>query len=185
MVTRPFELVDLRERRDEPKRAYREGSLCSSHTVVGLLGAITEYQSAVRQFVGDSEHRATDPFVLGREEANEWQEQHRGVERVAAIIMLGKDAPLVHPALAHVGVDFICGCRPPLGSLRIPSQFRQPGAAIRRHPAHHLGRGEVLGLAAHLPYAMIWLPPVGQGGFYLGGDRRPGLVREVIAQPGV
>src|SRR6266498_4157760 len=183
-VARPLELADLHERRDEPKRAYREGSLCSPHTVVGLLGAITQYQSAVCQFVGDREHRATDPLVLGREEANKWQEQHRGVERVA-VVMLGKDAPLVDPALAHVGVDFLRGCRPSAGSLPIGSQCRQTSAAIRRHPAHHLGRGEVLGLAAHLPDAMIRLPPVGQGGLYLGGNRCPGLVREAIAQPSV
>ena len=50
---------------------------------------------------------------------------------------------------------------------------RQVGAAGGRDPAHHLGRREVLGVAADLPDALVGLLPVLQGVVDEGGEPFP------------
>jgi hypothetical protein len=49
----------------------------------------------------------------------------------------------------------------------------QGDRAVQRHPAHQLGIGEVAGLAADFPDALVLLPPPagGGGGQELLGDR--------------
>ncbi len=61
----------------------------------------------------------------------------------------------------------------------------QPRAAVGRDPAHHLGRGEVLRLAADLPDAPVRLVPAFQRPLHLLACHLPGPVVEPVARFGV
>ncbi len=61
----------------------------------------------------------------------------------------------------------------------------QPRAAVGGDPAHHLGRGEVLRLAADLPDAPVRLAPAFQRPLHLLARHLPGPVVEPVARLGV
>ena len=75
---------------------------------------------------------------------------------------------------------------PPLhGQVPVLAQLGEPGAAVERDPAHELRRGEVLGVAAHLPDAAVGLAPVGDRGVDLLLEERPHALRQRVARLGV
>ena len=125
-LPRPVELADLAQRRDEPERADRERALLPLKPVVGLLGAVAKHHSVDRQLVGDREHRGSHARVLGRKEANERDQQHRGVQRLRPVV-LDEDAALVDPVLADVGLDLI-GDRLPAAGEVARRRASRPGA---------------------------------------------------------
>ena len=99
-----------------------------------------------------------DPLVVGGKEADERDQQRRGVELVG-VVVLAEDAALADPVGEDVGLDPV-GLRAPLGgALPFAARLRQARAAIERDPAHQLGRDVVLRLVAGLPDALIGLLP--------------------------
>ena len=71
------------------------------------------------------------------------------------------------------------------GVLELAADLREPRAAVRRHPAHQLRRGEVLRLAADLPDAAIRLSPLLERPLDLLLDDRPDPVLQEVARLGV
>ena len=96
--------------------------------------------------------------------------------------MLGEDAALVEAMVDDVGLDLVGGRLPAPCELVLLAQPGQPGAAIGRHPAHHLRRREVLGLAPDLPDPAIGLPPVAQRGLDLAAEDGPQPIVEPVAR---
>ena len=69
--------------------------------------------------------------------------------------MLAEHAALVERVRADVGVDLVGGLAPRSGQVLVLAQRSQPRAPVGRHPAHHLRGGEVLGLTANFPDALV------------------------------
>jgi len=136
-VRRPLALADLGECRDEPERADREGALDAVETVVGLLDPVAEDQPHVGQIIGDREHGLDDAFIVGGEEADERDQQRRGIELIGAVV-LAEDPVGAHPLGEDVRLDPIRLGAPALHQLALAARLRQAGAAVERHPAHQL-----------------------------------------------
>ena len=84
-----------------------------------------------------------------------------------------------------VGLDLLGDRTPLLGVGLLALQFGEFGAAIQRHPAHDLARGEVLRLAAHLPDAAVGFAPVLDGLLDLLLEHRPQHLGDLLARLGV
>ena len=84
-------LADLRERRDQPEGADQEGALLAAEAVVGLLDLVAEDEAVLGQVVGDRLDRGAHALVVGGEEAQQRDQQGRGVERVG-LVVLAEDA---------------------------------------------------------------------------------------------
>ena len=75
--------------------------------------------------------------------------------------MLDEHPTRVHPVLQDVRLDLVGGGLPLLGEVGVVVDPRQPCPPVARHPAHHLGGDEVLGLAPDLPDPAVGLAPMG------------------------
>ena len=67
----------------------------------------------------------------------------------------------------------------------VGAQGRQLGAAVRGHPAEHLGAGEVASGPPHLPDALIGFVPMGQRRIDLALEHGPPPVVETLTGSGV
>src|SRR3954447_15966852 len=177
---RPAELPDLDEGGDEPERADREAPLLARQTVVGLLGLVPEDEAIDRQLVGDREDRGADPRVVRGKEADERDEEVRRVER-RRVVVLREDTTLVDAVGEDVGLDLVGGHLPALRELRLVAQLGEPGTTIRRYPAYHLRRREVLRVAADLPDPPVGVAPVPERFLDLTGQDRPDALVETVA----
>ena len=133
---------------------------------------------------GDREHGRLDALVVGREEADQGDQQGRRVERVGFVV-LAEHAALGNPVLEDVVADLVGDALPLGGQLRLPLELGQPRPPIERHPAHQLRRDVVLGLAARLPDALVGLLPDRDRAPDLVLDDRPQSLRDVAAHLGV
>jgi hypothetical protein len=122
-----------------------------------------------------------DALVVGRQEAHQRREQQRGVEPVGAVV-LGEHAALVEAVRQHVGVDLVGDLLPRRRLVLLAAHPRQARPAVAGHPAHDLRRGEVLGLAAHLPDAAVGLAPVQDRLLDLVAQDRPEAVGQPVAR---
>src|SRR5207245_11064951 len=84
-----------------------------------------------------------------------------------------------------VGFDLIGLRLPALRQVEVAVQLGEASAAIARHPAHELRRGEMLGLTPYLPDAAVGLPPVLDGRFDTALEDRPHDLRQVVPGFGV
>ena len=173
----PDVLADLGQGGHEPERADGEAALLSRQPVVGLLDLVAQDEPVHRQVVGDGEHGGPYPGIVGGQEAHQGDEQHRGVQG-RGVVVLPEHAVLDAPG-AHLGVDLVGARLPAVGPLEVLPDAGQAGPPVGRHPAHHLGRGEVLGVAPYLPDAPVRLPPVRQGGLDLAAEDGP----EALVEP--
>ena len=73
--------------------------------------------------------------------------------------MLGEDAARVDAVGEHVGVDLVGDQAPLVGEALVAAPGGEPGGAVERDPAHDLAADVVVGLAAHLPDALVGPPP--------------------------
>src|SRR5262249_58194235 len=97
--------------------------------------------------------------IVGRQKADQRQEQKAGVEVFRPIGLDEAPELLIEAATAHVGVN--CG-----GELTPASDrpfeaelLRALDRTIEGDPCHDLGLGELLAPAARFPYAIIRLGP--------------------------
>ena len=152
----------------------QERALLPGQPVVGLRDPVAQDEPALLELRLDREHGRLDPFVVGGQEADQREQQRRGVERVG-LVVLAEHAAVGHAVREDVLADLLSG-RPPLGGeLEFALERRQPGPTIRRHPAHQLRGHVLLGLAARLPDPLIGLLP--------DVERAPDLVLEDRPQP--
>ena len=93
------------------------------------------------------------------QEPHQRGQQQRRVQRLGAVV-LGQHAPLVDPVGQDVFLDLLRGELPLAGLAVLTADPGDLGAPVHRDPAHDLGRGEVLQLAADLPDPGVGLPPV-------------------------
>jgi hypothetical protein len=121
-----------------------------------------------------------DPLIVRRQEPQQRHQQQRGVQR-RGLVVLAEHAAVVDRVGADVGVDFVRGLAPGAGQVLILAQRGQPRAAVGGDPAHHLGGGEVLRLAADLPDAPVRLAPPFQRPFHLLPGHLPDPVVEPVA----
>ena len=175
------ELADLAQRRDQPERADGERALLPAHPIVRLFGAVAQHHAVDGQLVGDCEHRGADARVVGRKEANQRDQEHRRVQRLAAVV-LDEHPSLVDAALADVGLDLVGDTLPRPGELGIAVHLRQPRPAVQRDPAHELGGSEVLRLAAHLPETLVGHLPVLDRALHGALEDRPDDLGQVVAR---
>ena len=152
--------------------------------VVGVVDAVAQDEAVLGQLVGDRQHGGADPRVVGRQEPHERHQQDRRVER-RRVVVLGEHAALVERVVADVGVDLVGDAAPAHRLLPVLPQLGQARAAVQRHPAHELGRGEVLLLAAHLPDAAVRPAPVRHRRLDLLDEDRPHALGQVVAGLGV
>ena len=109
---------------------------------------------------------------VGGQESHDGQQQERGVEAVG-LVVLAEHAPLGDALVQDLGLDLVGAGLPPLGAFVVAAFLGEVGAARGRDPAHHLGGGEVLGVAADLPDALVGLVPVVQGRVHETGEAVP------------
>ena len=145
------------------------------------LDPVAEDQPVLRQLVRDGEHRRADARVARRQEAQQRHEQHGGVQR-RRVVVLREHAPVVDGVRADVGVDLVGHGAPARRAVPVLPQLGQARAAVHRHPAHELGGGEVLRLAAHLPDAEVRVAPVRRGLLHLRAQHRPEALGQVVAR---
>ena len=163
-------LADLGQRRDEPERADRERPLDAGEPVLGAVGAVAQDEAHLGELVGDRQHRLADPLVVGGEEADERDQQGRGVELVGPV-MLPEDAPVADPVGEDVLADPLGLGAPAGGPLALAARLRQAGAAIDGDPAHQLRGDVVLRFVARLPDPLVRpLPDLDRRLDLLGGD---------------
>src|SRR5689334_18133327 len=168
---RPRALADLRERRDEPEGADQEAALLAAEAVVGLLDLVAEDEPVLGQLGGDRLDRGAHARVIGRQEAQQRDQQGGGVEGVG-LVVLAKDAP-AHAALEDLLPHAGRRALPLLGQLVDPETAREASAAVDRDPDHQLRGDVVLGFAARLPDSLV--------GVWPGRDRRFDLVADQLA----
>src|SRR5579875_2150351 len=82
-------------------------------------------------------------------------------------------------------MDLVGRFAPALRALPVLAQLGQTATAVARHPAEELRGGEVPGLAAHLPDAVIGLAPVRYRLLDLALEDRPDALVERVPRAGV
>jgi hypothetical protein len=100
---RPRRLAYLREGGDEPEGADQEGPLLAAQPVVGLLDLVAEDEAVSGQLSLDRLDGRADPRVIGREEAEQGDQQGRGVECVG-LVVLAED-PVTYSPLEDLLAD--------------------------------------------------------------------------------
>ena len=108
--------------------------------------------------VRDRDDRGPHPRVVGRQEAEQHPEEHRGIERGGSV-RLREDAAFVDAVLQDVGLDLVGHRTPAIDEVGVAHRLGQQRAAVERHPAHDLRRGEVARLSAVLPDPPVGLAP--------------------------
>ena len=73
----------------------------------------------------------------------------------------------------YLGHYLIGACPPALGTFVGAALLGEIGTARGRYPAHHLGCGEVLRVAADFPDPLVGFTPVLQGGVHEPGEPFP------------
>src|SRR5438105_12093032 len=81
---------------------------------------------------------------------------------------------------ADVVVHLVGGRLPAHRDLPLLPDPGESGAAVCGNPAHHLGGGEVLGVASDLPHPTVGLSPVLQRLLYLTLEDRPEPFVQVV-----
>jgi hypothetical protein len=140
-----------------------ESPLFSFQAVVGRFDPVPEHQAILGKLVGDREDGGADALVAGREESHQRDQQCRGVQ-CGGSVALHEHAPAIDPAGADLGVHLLGGLAPAGAAFGVAAGGRELRAPVRRHPAHDLGRGEVLRFPPDLPYPAVRLLPVRQRG---------------------
>ena len=87
--------------------------------VVGLVGAVAEHESVLGQVGSDRVDGGAQSVVVGRKEAEDRGEQHRGIERVG-LVVLAQHALVGRPMGEDVGADLLSGLAPLLRERASP-----------------------------------------------------------------
>ena len=169
-----LDLADRDERRHEPPRA-NGGSLAGDRLV--LAWASPQGDASNRQLVFDREHSPPDALVRTGQEADERDDEQRGVELVRAVVLL-EGPKRRDSAVEYVEPDLVRR-RPPLHRLLwTPAQLGECRAAVGGDPAHHLRGRIVARLLPERPESAVRLPPATEDFLDLPTSHRPDGRRE-------
>ena len=102
--------------------------------VVGLVDLVAEHEAVLRQLVGDREHGRAHALVVGRQEADDRDQQRRRVERVG-VVVLAEHAALGDAVLEDVGADLVGDRLPLLRQLALALELRSraPRSSATQH----------------------------------------------------
>src|SRR5215210_3473555 len=157
-----FRLVDAaiaRERVDEPEGARQELALVAGQAVVGLSGRVTRDEAVATELARNRVNRPRYAIVRSRQEANERDVQHAGVELARAVV-LGEGATLgVISAFAYLSVDLVANLLPALERRVELEALCKPHRPVEHDPRHHLRVGVVTLRPARLPDPVVWVAP--------------------------
>ena len=174
-----LESSDAGERVGEPERAAEEGALRAAKPVVS---AVAGEQRTVPEVAPDGVDRRREPTGVLSLIAEQDPQKQAGVEflpaGVAAVAAQSLGPAARFDELAdreHLAPPRRCVAR------RDVAGVAQAKGAVERHPAHHLGVGEVHGLASHLPDAGVGLAPDAADEVGDAGESAAGLAVEPAA----
>src|SRR5215468_964626 len=123
--------------RSQPKGARQENAFSSRQTVHVFLGRpITQDQAVPHQLALNRRDRSADPFVRGRQKAEQGQSKQTRIERVRAIRLSERLLVDVVTPLANLVVDLFANLSPALDvlRLRVHATFGDLNRAIERDP---------------------------------------------------
>src|SRR5215218_9781523 len=132
-------LVDAaiaRERVDEPEGAGQELALVAGQAVVGLRGRVARDEAVATELARDRVDRPRYAIVGSRQEANERNVQHAGVELARAVVLREGATLGVVSELAYVGVDLVANLLPALERSVQLEALGKPDRAVEDDPGH-------------------------------------------------
>lgn len=127
--------------------------------VVHLLRLVAQQQTIAQQLALDRLDCRDIARIIRRDEADHAEMQQAGIKRLGAVGLHETAEFGIESLLANLGMDVICERAPTCGGLGLAVRLGNLDGAVEGHPGHDLRIGEMLALAAHLPYAFIGLHP--------------------------
>ena len=116
-------------------------------------------EAVAHELTLDRGHGADHPWIVGREETDEWDHQQTRIQSLRAV-ELGEGVELdIEALLADLPVDLGAGRAPPVGRAVPAEALDGLNAAVERDPSHHLRVCEVPARAAYFPDAFVGLLP--------------------------
>src|SRR4051812_5097197 len=100
-------LIHDRQRRHEPERADQEAALLAGKAVVGLAGAVAQYEAVLRQVARYRIDGGPQALVVTREEPEDRRQERGGVEGIR-LVVLAQHA-VTYPVLEDVHLDLVSG----------------------------------------------------------------------------
>src|SRR5947207_9835980 len=146
----------------QPERARQKHPFSSGQPIhTFFFGSIAKHETVSHQLAFDRFNRPAHSLV------GKWQEsraQHPEQARVESIrsVILGKGFLFpTESARANLRMDLIANLPPPIDiSSRTSALFHQFNRAIKSHPCHHFGMGEMFAAAAHFPNSLVRFVPI-------------------------
>src|SRR4051794_12430023 len=80
-------LVHDRQRRHEPERADQEAALLAGKAVVGLAGAVAQYEAVLRQVTRYRIDGSPQALVVTREKPEDRRQQRGGIEGIRLVVL--------------------------------------------------------------------------------------------------
>ena len=167
--------------RNQPEGADRERPFLALEPGVGSVDLVAQNQAVLGQFVSDGRHGRFDALVVGGQESHDRAGGGSEASR-SSVVVLPEHARLDTPLPR---TSALISSAPP-SAWRVPHRRRscsEIGAARGRDPAHHLGRGELLGHG--LPDPLVGLAPVRSGRSSTNVPSPLPYARHDLAGPGV
>ena len=152
--------------------------------VVGLVDAVAQDQPVVVQLVSDRENCGAHALIVGRQEADQRDQQGRGIER-NRVVVLDEHATLIDTPCEDLGAHLLGSALPALREIRLAAELCQTRTAVERDPAHQLRGDVVLRSAACLPDPLVGLAPDPPRRLDLVAKHRPQAIRDVVVALGV
>src|SRR5271155_3538979 len=151
--------ANQREAVRQPKRANKESSLTARQPVTAGSCRVAHDQAIDDQLSFNRLDRADDARILRWQKAELGDQQQRGIEIAAAVILDEAVAPVVVSLGDDLLVNAPAQLVPALSRSRIPILIDRFDGTVEGDPRHDLGKGKVLGLAAAFPEPLIGLVP--------------------------
>src|SRR6516164_4857014 len=86
-VAGTLQLSHDRESRYKPERANQERSFLPGEPVVGLVGAVPQYEAVLGQLRSDCENGIPQALIVMCEEIEAPRQQRRGIERIRLVVL--------------------------------------------------------------------------------------------------
>src|SRR5207249_9352431 len=106
--------------------------------------------------------RSTNSLIGKLKEPGERHQEQTRVESIRSVILRKSFFVRAESARANFAMDLIANLPPPTDMFRgrASASLHQFNSAIKSHPRHHFGMGEMFGAAAHFPNSLVRLVPI-------------------------
>ena len=147
----------------QPERAGQERTLATGQAVdlTGVGRSVAEDEVAFHQLPLDGLHGGPDPWIGGRQEADQRDHQQAGIEAIRPVVLRERALGGVEPLVTHLVMDLLADLAPPLHRSVGSEVLDRSDRPVERHPGHDLGVGEVPAGTPDLPDPVVRLPPPG------------------------